>query len=73
MIIQPTVIIVEKDKPVKNSWDARALSQSIAKHKYQMSTLDNLTDLTAEKLNQKSGGLVIVSRCDLCLRTSYTN
>ena len=38
LFIQPTVLTVKKDKSLKNAMDARALNQSIAKNKYQMST-----------------------------------
>ena len=55
VFIQPTVIIVEKDKSVKFALDARALNQWIAKDKYQMPNLDNLIDLIAEKSDEKEG------------------
>ena len=55
VFIQPTVITVKKDKSVKIALDARALNQSIAKDKYQMPNLDNLIDMIAEKLDEKSG------------------
>ena len=35
--------------------DTRALSQSIAKDKYQMPNLDNLIDMIAEKVDEKDG------------------
>ena len=49
VFIQPTVITVKKDKTVKIALDARALSQPIAKYKYQMPNLDKLFDMIAEK------------------------
>ena len=39
VFIRPTVITVKKDKSVKFALDARALNESIAKHKYQMPNL----------------------------------
>ena len=47
------MIIIKKDKSVKIALDARALTESIAKDKYQMPNLDNLIDLIAEKLDEK--------------------
>ena len=55
VFIQPTVISVKKDKSVKIALDARALNRSIAKDKYQMPILDILSDLIAEKLDEKEG------------------
>ena len=55
VFIQPTVIIVKKDKSVKIALDARALNQSIAKDKYQMPNLHNLIDMIAEKSDEKEG------------------
>ena len=55
VFIQPTVIPVKKDKSAKTALDARALNGSIAKNKYQMPKLDNLTDMIAEKLDKKEG------------------
>ena len=40
---------------MKIALDTRALSQSIAKDKYQMPNLDNLIDMIAEKLDKKEG------------------
>ena len=56
MFIQPTVITVKKEKSAKIALDARALSESVAKDKYQMPNLDNLIDLIAEKLVEKKTG-----------------
>ena len=55
VFIQPTVIPVKKDKSAKTALDARALNGSIAKDKYQMPKLDNLTDMIAEKLDKNEG------------------
>ena len=55
VFIQPTVITVKMDKSEKIAMDARALNQSIARDKNQMSNLDNLIDLIAEKLDEKEG------------------
>ena len=53
MFFQPMVITVKKDKSLKIALDARALNKSIAKYKYQKLNLDNLIDMTAEKIDQK--------------------
>ena len=56
VFIQPTVISVKKDKSVKIALNARALNEFIAKDKDQMPNLDNLSDLIAEKLDEKEQG-----------------
>ena len=55
VFIQPTVITVKKDHSVKIALDGRALNHEIDKDKYQMSNLDNLLDLVAEKLDTEEG------------------
>ena len=55
VFFQSTVITVKKDKSVKIALDARALNQSVAKDKYQMTHLDSLIDIIAEQLNEKEG------------------
>ena len=62
VFIQPTVITVKKDRPVKNALNARALNQAIEKDKYEMPNLEYempkleiLLDMVAEKLDVESG------------------
>ena len=62
VFIQPTIITVKKDNSVKSVLDARALNQSIDTDLLRMPNLDNLIDMIAERLDQKRGGLVFVSK-----------
>ena len=57
VFIQPVVITVKKDRSVKIALDARALNNSIAKERYQMTNLDSLMDMTAENIDRKEGQL----------------
>ena len=55
VFIQPTVITVKKDGSLKIAIDARALNKAVEKDKYQMTNLENLLDMVAEKLDVESG------------------
>ena len=62
MFIQSTVITVKKDKSVTIALESRALSQFIAKDKYEKSNLDNLIDMIGEKLVMKEGKVRLFRR-----------
>ena len=55
VFIQPTVVTVKKNRSVEKALDARALNQELEKDEYQMSNLDYLLFMVAEKLNSKNG------------------
>ena len=59
--LQSTVITVKKDRLEKHALDALALKQAIGKDESQITLLDNLVDLIAEKLdNEKVKALFIL-------------
>ena len=71
VFIQLTVITIKKDKSVEIALDARALNKSIAKDKYQMPNWNNLIIMIPEELEKKrGGGMVLVCRYDLRIRTN---
>ena len=68
VFIQPTVITVKKDRSVKIAVDARELNSYVTKDKYQMSNIENLMDMIAEKMNEKKGEVWFTS---LDMRYAY--
>ena len=67
--IQPIVITEKRDKSVKMSLDARALSNEIVKDKYQMPNLEHLVDMVAEPLDTENKGIA----CYISLDMQYAN
>ena len=55
------VITVTKDRSVDLALDARKLNNSIVKDKYQMSNLETLMDMIAEKVDGKEGQVLYSS------------
>ena len=55
VFLQPTVIMVKKDRSVKIALDARELNKNVGKDKYPMPNLDNLMDMIAEHVEQGPG------------------
>ena len=53
VFIQTTLITVKKYKSVKIALDARALNRAIDRDNYQMTNLENLMDVIAEKLDDE--------------------
>ena len=57
LLISPVAITVKKDKSIKIALDSKELNEAIHKNKYQMQSIDHLTDslamqISANKLNE---------------------
>ena len=65
VFIQPVVVTVKKNKPVKIALDARALNNAILKEKFQMPNLDNLMEQLAGIINGGTEGKVLFTSLDM--------
>ena len=65
MFIQPVVIIVKKDRSVKNALVARSLNNAIVKENYQMPNLESLNENVAENINGKQEADVLFTSLDM--------
>ena len=50
LFISPVVITVKKDKSIKITLDSKVLNKTIHKNKYQMQSIDHLTDSLAMQI-----------------------
>ena len=67
LLISPVVITVKKDKSIKIALDSKQLNKAIPKNKYQMQSIDHLTDSLAMQIasNKNNEGPWWFSKIDL--------
>ena len=72
LFISPVVITVKKDKSIKIALDSKELNKAIHKSKYQMQSIDHLTDSLAMQIasNKKKEGPWWF--CKIDLKYSYS-
>ena len=65
--ISPVVITVKSDNSVKTALDSEELNDAIHKYKYQMQSIDHLTDTISKKISEleNKSGILFFSKIDL--------